>query len=64
MVGLMAATMAQRQTHGEKWRGWQSLSPCEQDVTALTCRGYANRQMAARLGISPEMVKTQYAMRW
>ena len=37
---------------------WQSLSPREQDVTALACLGYTNRQIAARLGISAETVKT------
>jgi DNA-binding CsgD family transcriptional regulator len=28
---------------------WQLLSPREQEVTALPCQGYTNRQMAARL---------------
>jgi DNA-binding CsgD family transcriptional regulator len=37
---------------------WQSLSPREQDVAALTCLGYTNQQMAVRLGISAETVKT------
>jgi DNA-binding CsgD family transcriptional regulator len=55
---LLAAALAQRKTHGEMYRRWQSLSPREQDVTALTCRGYTNRQIAARLGVSEETVKT------
>jgi len=29
-----------------------------QEVTALTDRGYTNRQMAARLGVPEETVKT------
>jgi DNA-binding CsgD family transcriptional regulator len=37
---------------------WQSLSPREQEVSALACLGYTNRQIAARLGISGETVKT------
>jgi DNA-binding CsgD family transcriptional regulator len=37
---------------------WQSLSPREQDVSAFACLGYTNRQIAARLGISGETVKT------
>jgi DNA-binding CsgD family transcriptional regulator len=37
---------------------WQSLSPREQDISALACLGYTNRQIAARLGISDETVKT------
>jgi hypothetical protein len=27
---LLATALAQRQTHGELWRRWQSLSPREQ----------------------------------
>jgi DNA-binding CsgD family transcriptional regulator len=55
---LLATALAQRQTHGELYKRWQSLSPREQDVSALTCRGYTNRQMAARLGVAEETVKT------
>ncbi len=40
------------------WECWNSLSPREKDVTALTCLGYTNRQMAVVLSISPETVKT------
>jgi DNA-binding CsgD family transcriptional regulator len=55
---LLATALAQRQTHGELYKRWQSLSPREQEVTALACRGYTNRQMAARLGVAEETVKT------
>ena len=37
---------------------WQSLSPREQEVSALACLGYTNRQIAAHLSISGETVKT------
>ena len=37
---------------------WILLSPREQDVTALTCLKYTNPQIAARLGISVDTVKT------
>ena len=37
---------------------WESLTMREQEATALTCRGETNRQIAARLGVSPETVKT------
>lgn len=37
---------------------WILLSPREQDVTALTCLRYTNPQIAARLGLSKETVKT------
>ncbi len=37
---------------------WIRLSPREQDVTALTCLKYTNAQIAARLGLSKETVRT------
>lgn len=40
---------------------WQELTPREQEVTALVCLHYTNRQIAARLRISPETVKTHVA---
>lgn len=41
----------------ELWDTWESLTPREQEVAALVCLKYTNRQAAARLGISPETVK-------
>lgn len=58
VADLLRTALAQQQTNGEMKDRWQSLSPREQEVTALTCRGYTNRQMAARLGVSEETVKT------
>ena len=37
---------------------WRMLSPREQQVAALICLNYTGRQIAARLKISPETVKT------
>lgn len=37
---------------------WHALTPREQQVASLICLGYTNRQMAARLGLSIETVKT------
>ncbi len=42
----------------ERHQLWIRLSPREQDVTAFTCLKYTNRQMAARLGISADTVRT------
>lgn len=37
---------------------WRTLSPREQQVAALICLNYTNREIAARLRLSPETVKT------
>ena len=37
---------------------WESLSPREQDVTVLVCRGYTNQQIARSLNITVASVKT------
>ena len=42
----------------ELWGCWEALSGRERDVAALACLGYTNRQIAARLSISAETVKT------
>jgi len=43
------------QTHLERWR---ALTPRQQQVAALTCLNFTNRQIAAQLGISPQTVKS------
>jgi DNA-binding CsgD family transcriptional regulator len=55
---LVASALDHRVSQEALSRCWQSLSPREQDVSALTCLGYTNRQIAARLGIADETVKT------
>jgi DNA-binding CsgD family transcriptional regulator len=55
---LVASGLALQSEQGELWQRWQALSPREQDVAALACRGYTNRQIGAFLSISPETVKT------
>ena len=54
---LLAAGLEHLQSVDELKRGWESLSPREQEVTAYTCLGYTNRQMAARMCLSPATVK-------
>jgi DNA-binding CsgD family transcriptional regulator len=54
---LLTRALAERSSHDDLWQRWMSLSPREQDVTALTCLGYTNRQIAARLHISYETAK-------
>ena len=55
---LFAAGLTQYRSIDEVLPKWESLSPREQDVTALTCLGLTNRQIAARLSLSPETIKT------
>lgn len=55
---LLISGLAQRNMAQENWRLWQSLSNREQQVAALVCLDYTNRQIAARLVISVETVKT------
>jgi DNA-binding CsgD family transcriptional regulator len=43
---------------GQNWQHWQSLTPREQEIAALICLNYTSRQIAAKLHISPETVKT------
>ena len=55
---VLAAGLAQLQSADGLKRRWDSLSVREQEVTALTCLGYTNRQMAARMQLSVETIKT------
>ncbi len=52
------AGQQQRPIRGELWNRWLALSPREQQVAALTCLGFTNPQMAARLNLSVETVRT------
>ncbi|MBL8063492.1 MAG: helix-turn-helix transcriptional regulator [Anaerolineales bacterium] len=55
---LLAAGLTQYQSTEKLWKAWETLSPRERDVTAFACLGLTNRQIAARLSLSPETVKT------
>jgi DNA-binding CsgD family transcriptional regulator len=55
---LLASALVERSTADEAWQRWRTLSPREQDAAALACLGYTNRQIAVRLGVSAETVKT------
>ncbi len=55
---LMASGVAQRDLDLDTFQRWQTLSQREQEVAAFVCLDYTNRQIAARLSISPETVKS------
>ena len=37
---------------------WEKLTPHEQEITALTCLHFTNRQIAGRMHLSPNTIKT------
>ena len=55
---LVASGLAHESEQGELLQCWQTLSPREQDIAALACLRYTNRQIGALMNISPETVKT------
>jgi DNA-binding NarL/FixJ family response regulator len=54
---LLNAGLNQYSSNERLWTKWDTLSVREKDVTALVCLGYTNREIGARLNISPETVK-------
>ena len=54
---LLNAGLTQYVSNERLWKVWETLSTREKDVTALVCLGYTNREIGARLNISPETVK-------
>ena len=54
---LLSAGLNQYTSNERLWTKWDTLSVREKDVTALVCLGYTNREIGARLNISPETVK-------
>ena len=57
-AALLTDSLARLQAEDQYWQKWQSLTPRQQEVAALICMGYTNKQIATRLVISPETVKT------
>jgi DNA-binding CsgD family transcriptional regulator len=54
---ILAAGLTQYSTKDRIWKKWESLTPREQEVTALVCLGYTNGQVAVRMGITEAGVK-------
>jgi DNA-binding NarL/FixJ family response regulator len=55
---LLLSALVQRGAADVYLKSWEGLSPREQQVTALVCLGYTNAQIASRLVLSQETVKT------
>jgi DNA-binding NarL/FixJ family response regulator len=55
---LLTFAIAQRKIADENLACWRVLSPREQEVAAFVCLGDTNRQIAARLRLSLETIKT------
>lgn len=55
---LLSFALEERLSAEETLRRWYGLTAREQQVAALLCQGYSNRQIAAVLVISPETVKS------
>ena len=55
---LLSSALARRHVDDGLVARWRILSPREQQVAALTCLNFTNRQIAARLMITPETAKT------
>ncbi len=56
--GLVAEALAQRREAEEKLRLWEELLFRQQQVTALVCLGFTNEEIAERLGITTQTVKS------
>ena len=54
---LKKAVVEQYQTTSLNMQHWQSLSQRQQEVAALACLGFANQEIAEKLGISLTTVK-------
>jgi len=55
---LLNQAVKNRHLKDRAHRSWDALSPREKQVAALVCVGLTGRQIAARLVVSPETVKT------
>ena len=56
---LLAAGLTQYYSSEELLKKWKALTTREQDVAALVCLGFTNREIAARLSIAPNTVKSR-----
>lgn len=58
ILALLRQALHLRRRQDNTHRSWESLSQREKQVAALVCAGMTGRQIAARLVLSPETIKT------
>lgn len=58
VISLLRQALKSRHRSSRIHRCWESLSQREKEVAALVCSGLTGRQVAARLVLSPETIKT------
>ena len=46
---ILGDAFRNHQAQGENWQRWQTLTPREQEITALICLNYTSRQIATKL---------------
>ncbi len=55
---LLSFAIEQHEMEEQNLQHWKELTVRQQEVAALVCLGYTNQEIAARLDISPETVKS------
>jgi DNA-binding CsgD family transcriptional regulator len=55
---LLEEALDRRQAAEENLRPWWELTARQREIAALVCSGFTNQEIAQRLKISPETVKT------
>lgn len=58
VVVLLYEAIAERHAAAENFEPWQDLTPRERQTAALACLGCTNEEIAERMVISPNTVKT------
>jgi DNA-binding CsgD family transcriptional regulator len=58
----LGVRLGPRQRHRPAGQGWDSLTSAEQEVVRLVVEGLTNRQIAARLYLSPRTVETHLGL--
>lgn len=55
---LLQQALGERADAEARLQPWWVLTPRQKEIAALVCLGYTNQEIAVRLSISPETVKT------